>query len=289
MKRLLEVVNRGILKGLNEQNIELFADLDDDNLDQMNSIQAKSINNNVDFSIKYQLIRAIQTGELHNRLKQTANDPKNFHKYKGIVKANGKEHLKQLIEIGQKLFGNDGNFNWIDTSEIIDMSELFYCNYEFNGHIELWDVSNVINMHRMFAKAEKFNQPIGDWDVSNVKYMSEMFYRAYRFNQPIGDWDVSNVKDTTKMFNDAIWFNQPIGNWDVSMVVCMISMFERAEFFNQPIGDWDVSNVENMYNMFGWARRFNQDISHWQINDDCGTADMFIGCQIEEEYKPTIQ
>ena len=33
MDRLLEAINRGILKGLTENNIELLADLDNDNLD----------------------------------------------------------------------------------------------------------------------------------------------------------------------------------------------------------------------------------------------------------------
>jgi hypothetical protein len=33
MKALLEAINRGILKGLTENNIELLADLEDDNLD----------------------------------------------------------------------------------------------------------------------------------------------------------------------------------------------------------------------------------------------------------------
>jgi hypothetical protein len=33
MKRLLEAINRRILKGLNESNINLLADLDDDELD----------------------------------------------------------------------------------------------------------------------------------------------------------------------------------------------------------------------------------------------------------------
>jgi hypothetical protein len=32
MKKLLEAINRGILKGLNESNINLLADLDDDEL-----------------------------------------------------------------------------------------------------------------------------------------------------------------------------------------------------------------------------------------------------------------
>ena len=33
MKKLLESINRGILKALNESNINLLADLGDDNLD----------------------------------------------------------------------------------------------------------------------------------------------------------------------------------------------------------------------------------------------------------------
>jgi hypothetical protein len=33
MKKLLEAINRGLLRGLNENNIELLADLDDDNID----------------------------------------------------------------------------------------------------------------------------------------------------------------------------------------------------------------------------------------------------------------
>jgi len=37
------------------------------------------------------------------------------------------------------------------------MSDLFYENKKFNGHIELWDVSNVTNMENMFQFAEKFN------------------------------------------------------------------------------------------------------------------------------------
>jgi hypothetical protein len=33
MKKLLEAINRGILRNLNENNIELLADLEDENLD----------------------------------------------------------------------------------------------------------------------------------------------------------------------------------------------------------------------------------------------------------------
>jgi hypothetical protein len=33
MLQLVEAINRGVLRGLNENNIELLTDLDDDNVD----------------------------------------------------------------------------------------------------------------------------------------------------------------------------------------------------------------------------------------------------------------
>ena len=217
MKHLLEAINRGILKGLNENNIELLADLDDE-LGQMDSLQTKSMNNKIYFSIKQQLSDAIQTGKIHNSLKRFINDPNNFSKLKGLIKANNKAHLKELIEIGQNLFGNDGNFNWIDTSSITDMSKLFDNDMKFNGHIELWDVSNVTDMHTMFGGTYVFNQPIDSWDVSNVVNMHKMFIGAIAFNQPLNNWDTSNVTNMNTMFFYSKSFNQDISNWNVSNV-----------------------------------------------------------------------
>ena len=261
MKHLLEAINRGILKGLNENNIELLTDLDDDNLGQLDSIQNKSMNNKIDCSIKQQLANAIQTGKLSSRLKQLINDPNNFNNIKWLIKANDKEHLKYLIKIGQNLLGDNGNFNWIDTSEITDMSFLFYENATFNGHIELWDVSNVTNMESMFQYAYEFNQSIGDWDVANVTNMEYMFKWAESFNQPIGDWDVSSV-------------------------ITMHGMCMRAKSFNQPIGDWDVSNVTDMQYMFYGAKNFNQPIGDWDVSSVTNTTDVFADCPIQEKYKP---
>ena len=50
-------------------------------------------------SLTTTLKNAIQTGKISNRLKQLINDPKNFSKFKGLIKANNKDHLKELIEI----------------------------------------------------------------------------------------------------------------------------------------------------------------------------------------------
>ena len=174
------------------------------------------------------------------------------------------------IKLGQKVhslsgaFAEQSNLEYInlrDTSNVTDMSCMFYNASSFNQPIGDWDTSNVTNMSHMFRGAGSFNQPIGGWDIPNVTDMSSMFECAESFNQPIGGWDTSNVADMCLMFYGAKSFNQPIGDWDTSNVTDMSWMFHGASSFNQPIGDWNTSNVTDMSNMFDWAYSFNQPLN----------------------------
>ena len=188
-----------------------------------------------------------------------------------------------------------GNISNWDTSNITDMSYLFYTesvnHLYFNDDISNWDVSNVTDMSNMFKDANIFNQPIGNWNTSNVTDMEGMFNSAYSFNQDlsnwntsnvtnmenmfggtpfnqdIGNWDVSNVTNMWAMFGGAVNFNGNISNWDTSNVTDMGAMFNSAYSFNQDISSWDVSNVTNMESMFGYATVFNQDISSWDVSN----------------------
>lgn len=117
--------------------------------------------------------------------------------------AHDRNELEQLIQDTIENHGPNCNLNFIDVSQVTDMSKLFHQTalVEFNGDISLWDVSNVTNMHMMFCYNSHFNGDISKWNVSNVKNMESMFDHAYRFNGDLSQWDVSNVTNMDGMFD----------------------------------------------------------------------------------------
>ena len=193
-----------------------------------------------------------------------------------------KDELKKILTYFLEIFGLQCNLNWLDTSQITDMSELFM-NWEFDGDISKWDVGNVTDMSRMFQCC-KFNGDISNWNVSNVKLMYYMFDKS-SFNQDISNWDVSNVTDMESMFCSSK-FNQDISRWDVSKVTNMSFMFYETDF-NGDISNWDISKVEDMGNMFAYSK-FNRDISNWDMSNVNYISYMFQNCPIKDEYKPKI-
>ena len=72
-----------------------------------------------------------------------------FNKAVAIYKPKDNDEFRKLIKRWPRLFGNNCSLNWIDTSKITDMSDIFEKS-KFNGDISKWDVSNVTNMKGMF-------------------------------------------------------------------------------------------------------------------------------------------
>ena len=145
-----------------------------------------------------------------------------------------KHELKELVDKLIKERGNEADLNDIDTSEITDMSELFYKS-NFNGDISNWDVSNVKDMSYMFEDS-KFNGDISKWNVSNVETMEYMFPFS-KFNGDISNWDVSKVKYMGRMFYNSQFTgeNGDISNCDVSNAKNnMYYMFSKSPLEKNP-------------------------------------------------------
>ena len=96
-----------------------------------------------------------------------------------------KDDLRSIIEQELKRQGPDADLNFIDTSQITDMYELFYKLNIRNIKIDEWDVSNVTCMVDMFLNCSEFNCDLSAWNVSNVEDASYMFTGCCGFNSKI--------------------------------------------------------------------------------------------------------
>ena len=149
--------------------------------------------------------------KIDNREKLSYDDYDLLKNCVGIYKVSEREVLHGLIKYFTEQFGNECNLNWIDVSNVTDMSYMFY-DSNFNGDISQWNVSNVTNMQGMFSNS-KFNGDISQWDVRSVTNMRGMFQYS-KFNSDISQWNVSNVIDMSYMFKNSK-FNNDISKWNV--------------------------------------------------------------------------
>jgi len=186
------------------------------------------------------------------------------------------EDIKSLVRNYIKIFGYDCDLNWIDTSNVTDMSYLFDEIRSFTGNISEWNVSNVTDMEEMFGSTN-FNGDLSKWDVSSVTNMESMFEFSL-FNGDISNWDVSNVTDMSHMFMESR-FNGDISKWDVSNVEVMTSMFYKSQF-NGDISKWDVSNVINMKRMF-YKSPFSGNLDNWNVKNVSNLVKIFQKTPLE--------
>ena len=98
------------------------------------------------------------------------------------VQPKNKTQLRQLINYAFKHHIYDLNF--IDTSKITDMYELFPC-VAHNFNVSSWDVSKVKDMSFMFNQCKAFEgKGLEQWNVSNVEHFREMFVGCSKVTIP---------------------------------------------------------------------------------------------------------
>jgi hypothetical protein len=154
--------------------------------------------------------------------------------------------LNSMFRECTSLTGATANWDW-DTSNILNMDQLFRDTAIGSIGIENWDVANANDFRNMFRLCSTFNTDISGWDVSGVSQFNAMFNGATIFNQPIGAWTTTSMTNIGNMLAVATAFDQDLSNWDTSLVTTANDTF-RGGIFDQDISSWDVSNVATFNN-----------------------------------------
>ena len=223
---------------LNESQVNLAIDDFDYNDASTNNVKSDIID--VNDVIKHR-IELNKFNELCEKVSVFNITPNEFYQicklhnqygFKYTVKAGtdgNAEELSELIEYITKNIDTEVDLNWIDVTQITDMSYLFNKS-QFNGDISEWDVSNVKDMAYMFDECafDGSFSDISGWDVSKVEWFEGMFSYS-PFNKPdICNWNVKNAHSTTGMFTDSV-FCQDISNWNLPLGCDVTHMFS-ADF-----------------------------------------------------------
>lgn len=186
----------------------------------------------------------------------------------GHVKATN-ETIAKLVLDSIKQYGTGVDLNFIDTSEVTDMSNLFD-QEDFEGNVSEWDVSNVTNMAFMFSCCGHFRGDLSRWETKKVTNMFAMFKGCDEFDgSGIENWDVSKVTDMSDMFRSCPKFNADLTNWhDLWKLEHASRMFRDCiSFEGKGVDKWETPALENMVEMFSGCKKFDQDLSHWYVKN----------------------
>ncbi len=169
-----------------------------------------------------------------------------------------------------------------DTSNVTDMSYMFYCpkknngSLYFNFDISTFNTSKVTNMEGMFLDCtgiyshKEGNDNVdnfANFDTSNVTNMSKMFkgaadggWHPYEYDNVENDkltfesFNTSKVTDMSEMFAYANFPALNLTNFDTSNVTTMSRMFEgNWHLIELDISTFNTSNVTDMSYMFNEA------------------------------------
>lgn len=178
------------------------------------------------------------------------------------------------------------DFSEIDTSQIVDMEEMFYgaiLDDDFNPN---FDTSSVKTMSKMFMNCEEvFIMDLSHFDVSKVKDFSNMFNGCTDLNFiNLDEWNTRNAEDFGSMFFKCCNLRRidlsHLNTCNVKNMCYMFNCCKSLEYIN--LSGWDFSQVDNMVAFFEGCSVLTDLIITTKKNSTKSLTyayEMFNGCE----------
>lgn len=178
------------------------------------------------------------------------------------------------------------DFSEIDTSQIVDMEEMFYgaiLDDDFNPN---FDTSSVKTMSKMFMNCEEvFIMDLSHFDVSKVKDFSQMLSGCLDLEKiNLAGWNTRNAEDFGSMFFKCCNLRRidlsHLNTCNVKNMCYMFNCCKSLEYIN--LSGWDFSQVDNMVAFFEGCSVLTDLIITTKKNSTKSLTyayEMFNGCE----------
>ena len=151
------------------------------------------------------------------------------------------------------------DLNFIDTSELTDLSYVLMSSKMESVDVNQWVVNNVTSLNNIFSNCSNITSIIGinNWNVSNVNNLNAAFNNCVNLkNIDISLWGISKITNLNEAFRSCQSVTElNLANWNTSNLNTMLmSFYDMRKLERLDISNWDMSNVTNLNYAFGYNR-----------------------------------
>jgi surface protein len=176
-------------------------------------------------------------------------------------------------------------FKTFDTSQVTNMSSMFYLSGLTSLDVSEFDTSNVTNMSSMFFGCTRLTSlDLSNFDTNQVTDMSYMFANMQNLTSlNVSKFDTSNVTNMSYMFyHEYKLTTLDLSNFDTSKVTDMSYMFDTCPYLTSlDLSKFNISNVTTISYMFYTCNLLEIIYaSDWTNNEVIlNTSNMFSSCK----------
>ncbi len=176
--------------------------------------------------------------------------------------------------------------NSIDTSNVTNMSYMFYYSPIVDLDLSGFNTSNVTNMKSMFYRSSASNFDITNFDFSNVTDVSYMFFGTSNAGTlSFKNFSAPKLVNASHFLELTSYDQIEINNLNAPNLIDMSYMFNNTRTTKIMFTNVNTSNVEKMNYMFGLTYNLTEiDLSNFNFNSSANMDNMFLNTKATVGY-----